>query len=60
MTCTLTSQRLLAISNITMIKESTGDIQRMHQLKKSHDENFIFYNGPNTLALGKFPAGASG
>ena len=53
-------QRLLGISNITMIKESTGDIQRMHHLKKSQGDNVNFYNGSNTLALGAFAAGASG
>jgi 4-hydroxy-tetrahydrodipicolinate synthase len=53
-------KRLLEISNVTMIKESTGDIQRMHYLRKELGEEVAFYNGSNPLALAAFAAGASG
>lgn len=53
-------QRLLEIPNITMIKESTGDIQRMHYLKKELGGQVNFFNGSNPLALGAFVAGATG
>lgn len=53
-------KRLLKIPNVTMIKESTGDIQRMHYLRKELGEEVAFYNGSNPLALAAFSAGASG
>ena len=53
-------QRLLGLSKVTMIKESTGDIQRMHYLKKELGEDVDFFNGSNPLALGAFVAGATG
>lgn len=53
-------KRLLQISNVTMIKESTGDIQRMHFLRKELGEGVAFYNGSNPLALSAFTAGATG
>lgn len=53
-------KRLLQIPNVTMIKESTGDIQRMHYLKKELGEEVAFYNGSNPLALAAFAAGANG
>lgn len=53
-------QRLLRIPNVTMIKESTGDIQRMHFLRKTLGEEVAFYNGSNPLALAAFAAGAQG
>ena len=53
-------KRLLQIPNVTMIKESTGDIQRMHYLKKELGEDVAFYNGSNPLALAAFAAGARG
>ncbi|ROI05900.1 dihydrodipicolinate synthase family protein [Chryseobacterium sp. G0240] len=53
-------KRLLEIPNVTMIKESTGDIQRMHYLKKELGEEVAFYNGSNPLALAAFSAGAKG
>ena len=46
------------VDNVTMVKESTGDIQRMHQLKLQSD--VPFYNGCNPLALEAFAAGATG
>jgi 4-hydroxy-tetrahydrodipicolinate synthase len=53
-------KRILEIPNVTMIKESTGDVQRMHYLKKELGENAAFYNGSNPLALSAFAAGATG
>lgn len=46
------------VANVTMVKESTGDIQRMHQLHQRSD--VPFYNGCNPLALEAFAAGAKG
>ncbi|MBX4136039.1 MULTISPECIES: dihydrodipicolinate synthase family protein [Pseudomonas] len=46
------------VDNVTMVKESTGDIQRMHQLRRRSD--VPFYNGCNPLALEAFVAGAKG
>ena len=53
-------KRLLEIPNVTMIKESTGDVQRMHLLRNMLGEEVAFYNGANPLALSAFAAGASG
>lgn len=53
-------KRLLQIPNVTMIKESTGDIQRMHYLRRELGEEVAFYNGSNPLALAAFSAGACG
>jgi 4-hydroxy-tetrahydrodipicolinate synthase len=53
-------KRLLEIPNITMIKESTGDVQRMHYLRRELGEEVAFYNGSNPLALAAFAAGATG
>ncbi len=53
-------KRLLKIPNVTMIKESTGDVQRMHYLRKELGEDVAFYNGSNPLALAAFAAGATG
>jgi 4-hydroxy-tetrahydrodipicolinate synthase len=53
-------KRLLEIPNVTMIKESTGDVQRMHLLKRELGQEVAFYNGSNPLALAAFAAGADG
>lgn len=53
-------KRILEIPNVTMIKESTGDVQRMHYLKKELGDSVAFYNGSNPLALAAFAAGATG
>jgi len=53
-------KRLLEIPNVTMIKESTGDVQRMHYLRRELGDDVTFYNGSNPLALAAFSAGASG
>lgn len=49
-----------AVDNVTMVKESTGDIQRMHQLYLRTEGQLPFYNGCNPLALEAFGAGAVG
>ncbi len=48
------------IGNVTMVKESTGDIQRMHKLRLLGEGRVPFYNGCNPLALEAFVAGAKG
>lgn len=53
-------KRLLQIPNVTMIKESTGDVQRMHHLRRQLGDEVAFYNGSNPLALAAFAAGANG
>ncbi|AZA83595.1 dihydrodipicolinate synthase family protein [Chryseobacterium lactis] len=53
-------KRLLEIPNVTMIKESSGDVQRMHYLRRELGEEVAFYNGSNPLALAAFSAGARG
>ena len=49
-----------AVENVTMVMESTGDIQRMHQLQLLGEGQVPFYNGCNPLALEAFAAGAAG
>ena len=49
-----------AVENVTMVKESTGDIQRMHRLRLLGEGQVPFYNGCNPLALEAFAAGAKG
>lgn len=53
-------KKLLEIPNVTMIKESSGDLQRMHTLRRDLGEDIAFFNGSNPLALGAFAAGAQG
>ena len=53
-------KKLLEIPNVTMIKESSGDLQRMHTLRRDLGEGLAFFNGSNPLALGAFAAGAQG
>lgn len=53
-------RRLLQIPNVTMVKESTGDVQRMHTLYNELEGEAAFYNGSNPLALAAFAAGAKG
>lgn len=48
------------IANATMVKESSGDIQRMHTLMQLSDGRIPFFNGSNPLALEAFAAGAIG
>ncbi|AGP33678.1 dihydrodipicolinate synthase family protein [Sorangium cellulosum] len=55
-----TIARLLRIPNVTMVKESTGDVNRMHRLVQLCGDEVAFYNGSNPLALAAFVAGARG
>jgi len=52
--------KLLKIPNVTMIKESTGDINRLHRLVQVAGDDVAFYNGSNPLVLDAFIAGARG
>ena len=52
--------RLLRIPNVTMVKESTGDVNRMHRLVQLCGDQVAFFNGSNPLALAAFAAGARG
>ncbi|TYC68232.1 dihydrodipicolinate synthase family protein [Streptomyces sp. CB01881] len=48
------------VENITMVKESSGDVQRMHRIAQLTGGELPFYNGSNPLALAAFAAGAAG
>jgi 4-hydroxy-tetrahydrodipicolinate synthase len=48
------------IENVTMVKESSGDIQRMHAITQLSDGTIPMFNGSNPLALAAFSAGAIG
>lgn len=48
------------VPNVTMVKESTGDIQRMHRLHHATGGQVAFYNGCNPLTLEALVAGATG
>ena len=48
------------VPSVTMVKESTGDVQRMHRLKQLTDGAIPFYNGSNPLAFAALNAGAAG
>jgi 4-hydroxy-tetrahydrodipicolinate synthase len=49
-----------SIDNACMIKESTGDIQRMHKIYALSGGKVPFFNGCNHMALEALNAGASG
>jgi len=57
---TLLNQMFESIANVKMVKESTGDIQRMLDLKQLSSGALPFYNGSNPLVLEALLAGASG
>jgi 4-hydroxy-tetrahydrodipicolinate synthase len=48
------------IDNVTMVKESTGDLTRMQRLTALSGGQLPFYNGSNPLVLEALKAGASG
>lgn len=48
------------VDNVKMVKESTGDITRMHRLNELTDRQLPFFNGSNPLVLQALRAGASG
>ena len=60
MSPTLLNRMFETIPNVKMVKESTGDIQRMLDLKELSSGALPFYNGSNPLVLKALLAGASG
>lgn len=48
------------VDNVTMVKESTGDLARMVRIAELSDHQLPFYNGNNPLALKAFGVGAKG
>jgi 4-hydroxy-tetrahydrodipicolinate synthase len=48
------------IENVTMVKESTGDLSRMQRIAELSGGKLPFYNGSNPLVLDALTAGASG
>jgi 4-hydroxy-tetrahydrodipicolinate synthase len=48
------------IDNVTMVKESTGDLFRMQRIDELSGGRLPFYNGSNPLVLDALKAGASG
>jgi 4-hydroxy-tetrahydrodipicolinate synthase len=48
------------IENLTMVKESTGDLSRMWRIAELSDGRLPFYNGSNPLVLDALRAGAAG
>lgn len=48
------------IDNVTMVKESTGDLNRMRRIAELSDGQLPFYNGSNPLVLDALKVGASG
>ncbi len=48
------------IDNVTMVKESTGDLSRMLRIGELSGGRLPFYNGSNPLVLDALKAGASG
>jgi 4-hydroxy-tetrahydrodipicolinate synthase len=60
MSPTLLNHMFESIANVKMVKESTGDIQRMLDLKELSSGALPFYNGSNPLVLEALLAGASG
>ena len=60
MSPTLLLQMVNSIESVVSIKESSGDINRMHMIRTLSGGNVPFYNGANHLALEALAAGASG
>ena len=56
----LLAQMFTEIDNVTMVKESTGDLDRMLRIKELTGNALPFYNGSNPLILDALTAGASG
>lgn len=50
----------VTIPNVTMVKESTGDITRMNKLRELTAGTLPFFNGSNPLILDAVQAGAVG
>jgi 4-hydroxy-tetrahydrodipicolinate synthase len=56
----LLTRMFIDIDNVTMVKESTGDLDRMLRIKQLTGDALPFYNGSNPLILDALTAGASG
>lgn len=52
--------RLLELPNVRMVKESSGDVRRMHALRQLCGPEVRFFNGSNPLVFSALAAGASG
>lgn len=48
------------IDNLTMVKESTGDLSRMQRIAELSEGRLPFYNGSNPLVLDALRTGAAG
>lgn len=48
------------IDNVTMVKESTGDLSRMRRIAELSGGQLPYYNGSNPLVLDALTVGASG
>ena len=48
------------IDNVSMVKESTGDLSRMRRIDELSGGRLPFYNGSNPLVLNALQAGATG
>ncbi|OBK15940.1 dihydrodipicolinate synthase family protein [Mycobacterium asiaticum] len=48
------------IDNVTMVKESTGDLSRMQRIAELSEGGLPFYNGSNPLVLDALKVGAAG
>jgi 4-hydroxy-tetrahydrodipicolinate synthase len=48
------------IDNVSMVKESTGDLSRMQRIDQLSGGRLPFYNGSNPLVLNALQAGAAG
>ena len=48
------------IDNVSMVKESTGDLSRMRRIDQLSGGRLPFYNGSNPLVLNALQAGATG
>ena len=55
-----TVERLAGIKNIVGIKEATGDLERIHELKRCCPEDFAIYSGEDWLGMETILAGGSG
>jgi 4-hydroxy-tetrahydrodipicolinate synthase len=49
-----------SIDNVSMVKESTGDLSRMLRINQLSGGRLPFYNGSNPLVLNALQAGAAG
>lgn len=60
MTPQLMLRMVREIRNVDLIKESSGDLHRMHAIRELSAGTVPFYNGANHLALEALAAGAAG